>query len=107
MPYLLPGIAKSHNTVLEEPLDKFREHFEVNTLGPVILYQNVRSLIPRGGVFAVTSSSVGSISMDTGLPVASYGMSKAAVNYIVAKIGYEDKDVVTLALQWVTVFHLS
>ncbi len=78
-----------------------RKHYEVNTLGPVMLYQAVRPLLSKGAVFGVTSSATAMLSVDVGVPVGSYGASKAALNYIVTRIGFEDKDIVAVAIQWV------
>ncbi len=98
---LCAGTVLGFGPILNESLDRFRHHFEVNTLGPVMLYQSIRALIPTGGVFAVTSSAAGSISEDVEFPAGSYGVSKAAVNAVIARIGYEDKEIVALALQCV------
>ena len=45
------------------PIDQFKEHYEVNTLGPVVLFQAAHELLfksPRP-TFVIVSSFIGSI----------------------------------------------
>lgn len=73
------------------------EHFKVNTLGSLSLYQAVYPLLKkakRGAKFITISSRLGSnghmeqYSQDT----TAYGISKAAVNFFMRKTHYETED---------------
>lgn len=84
------------------PLEAVREHFEINTLAPLTLWQACVGLLrkserPR---FMAVSSSLGSL-QGTGemkFPVAAYGSSKAALNYVVRKCHWEEEGVVAFSV---------
>ncbi|MCJ1356594.1 MAG: hypothetical protein MMC33_006589, partial [Icmadophila ericetorum] len=106
------GIA-SYNKSGETSPEQMREHFAINTIGPLVLFQAcLPLLLPSGssnstsseshtgeteqkGIFTAISSLVGSISSMGGLPLQStaYGSSKAALNYVVRKIHFEYPDI--------------
>ncbi|PQE19536.1 hypothetical protein CJF32_00007494 [Rutstroemia sp. NJR-2017a WRK4] len=111
------GQATSFHSVLETSLDEMREHFEVNTLFPLALWQVLRPFfvvekgqegnegegeIERKVIYI--SSSLGSIAgMESGVPSLAYGVSKAGGDYFVRKVHFEEEGVVSLALHpgWV------
>ncbi|PQE26865.1 toxin biosynthesis ketoreductase protein [Rutstroemia sp. NJR-2017a BVV2] len=111
------GQATSFHSVAETSLDEMREHFEVNTLFPVALWQVLRPFFGVGesvgmeegkgqGVRKIIyiSSSLGSIAgMESGVPSLAYGVSKAGGDYFVRKVHFEEEGVVSLALHpgWV------
>lgn len=68
-----------------------RDHFEVNTLGPQLLFQTFAPLLFASSAphFVAISTTVGSISMKLPIPAAAYGASKAALNYLVAQISIQ------------------
>lgn len=84
------------------------ENYKINTLGPILLYQTLQSLILASAApkFIVISSVIGSITaigdMD-GAPVLAYGVSKAGVNFFVRNLHFEVKELVTLSVHpgWV------
>ncbi len=88
------GIANSYANPAEEDLDAIREHFEVNTLGPLVLYQATRYLLKQSAEpkFIVISTVIASIAMQEKLPFpgVAYGTSKAAVNYVTKRIHIEN-----------------
>ncbi|RAL62597.1 hypothetical protein DID88_004444 [Monilinia fructigena] len=93
--------------VLEAKPDAIRRHFNVNTIGPLLLFQAFYPLLlassnPR--FFAVTSTlgSIGSIPTYD-VPFFTYGVSKSAANFLVAKISYEVSEITTVAFNpgWV------
>jgi norsolorinic acid ketoreductase len=96
------GIAKYAGLACETPIAEMRDHFEVNAIGPLILFQATKPLLERSLLpkFVVTTSRAGSIGdMDFGqLPVTAYGSSKAAVNYIVRKIHFENPNLIAFAI---------
>ncbi|KAF9474953.1 NAD(P)-binding protein [Pholiota conissans] len=88
------GIANSDAPVHETSIKSFEEHFSVNVLGPIVLFQTFRDLLkaspsPR---FVAISSGAGSIEGLSRNPFnnSPYGTSKAALNWVVRKIHYEN-----------------
>jgi NAD(P)-dependent dehydrogenase (short-subunit alcohol dehydrogenase family) len=78
--------------------------FHVNTLGPLILYQKLASLLsssaaPGGAKFVVISSALGQIAESLPYSYNAYGISKAAVNYVAKKIDQEDAGVTAFPIQ--------
>lgn len=80
-------------------LDTFTDHFDVNTLGPIKLYQAVFPYWTKAhdGVtkkFAFVSSGAGSFALQAKNPFLTYGygLSKAALNFFVAEIARENAD---------------
>jgi len=101
------GIANHFGPLTTTPLSAFHDHFEVNTLGPVVLFQAAHKLLlpsPTGApVFAVISSGAGSIGGFLYLRATPYGMSKAAANFLVKTLDTEHPALVAMAIQpgWV------
>ncbi len=89
------------------PPDAVRRHFEVNTIGPLNL---IKAFIPfleaaPAPKFFVITSIIGSIEAikDFPVPFFAYGLSKAATNYLVRKIAFENPKVTAMAFNpgWV------
>jgi len=95
------GISKSVNKAVTELISEVREHFEVNTLGPLILFQASYKLLKNSASpkFIVLSSGMASIGDMDNLPFpnTAYGSSKAAANYITKKINQENQDINLIA----------
>jgi norsolorinic acid ketoreductase len=89
------GIANYWGSALAVPLDALRDHYNVNTLGTLTLFQATWPLLERSSrpKFVFVSSTVGSISDMEKWPLqgVAYGVSKAAMNYIVRKIHIEQE----------------
>jgi len=87
------GISSSFATSLEVPLEDMREHFEVNVLGPLALFQASYALLKASPEpkFIIVSGAIGSIQIGTTYPAkcTAYGVSKAAVNWLSAKLWHE------------------
>lgn len=73
--------------------------FEVNTLGPLVLYQAFASLLVPGAKFVVISSLIGKINDAIPYSYIAYGASKAAVNYITKKLDQETPDLIAFPVQ--------
>jgi NAD(P)-dependent dehydrogenase (short-subunit alcohol dehydrogenase family) len=89
------AIAKDPATVLDIPLASMREHFEVNTLGPLVLFQATYPLLKVSTAspkFVPVSSGAGSLEFGSKLPMKqiAYGTSKAALNYLTRKLRMEN-----------------
>lgn len=101
------GIAEAYHLASITPLDAVRKHFEVNTIGPLALFQSFLPLLlnAKNPKFVVISTGAGSIGdMDkVPMPVTAYGSSKAAVNFIVRKIHFENEGLIAFPLHpgWV------
>jgi NAD(P)-dependent dehydrogenase (short-subunit alcohol dehydrogenase family) len=78
-------------SVLETSPQAMAEHFAVNTIGPLVLFQATYPLLKASSdapKFIPISSVGGSITYcaPMGIPHLPYGTSKAALNYLTVKI---------------------
>ncbi|KAG9237799.1 hypothetical protein BJ875DRAFT_452828 [Amylocarpus encephaloides] len=97
---------KDFLSVTSTPLENMAASFHINAIGPVALFQALRPLLmeSENAKFIVISSSLGSIAhMEGPVPSAAYGMAKAAVNYAVRKVHFEEASITAMALHpgWV------
>lgn len=99
------GISNYYGPATVTPLSQVREHFEVNAIGTLSLFQEAWPLLKEskkegGPVFLTISSGIGSIGDMAKMPLEStaYGMSKAAVNYAVRKIHFENEGLVAFVI---------
>ena len=92
------GIAKYYNVALKTPLSEFRDHFEVNLIGPVILAQAFVPLISKGGKFIAVSTQAAQIKDVLPVLQSAYGSSKAALNFFIAKIAQENPDIIAFVI---------
>lgn len=85
--------------VAEMSVETMEDHFKVNTIGPITLFQAVRPLLKAsktgGPVFVPITSGLGSITGQdqlVGFPPAfsPYGATKAALNWFTRKIHFEE-----------------
>jgi norsolorinic acid ketoreductase len=85
------AIAHSYHPILSTPLHKFNDHFQTNAVGVVILFQALHPLLKESSIkkFIPISSMAGTITNRPPFPMAGYGTSKAALNYITAAIHSE------------------
>ncbi|RGP63803.1 short-chain dehydrogenase reductase sdr [Fusarium sporotrichioides] len=92
------GIALDGGRVRDTTVDNMNKHFEVNTIGPVVLFQAVADLLQASKtgrpIFAATSTLIGSMgAMEhlVGFPLTSpYGGSKAALNWFIRRLHFEE-----------------
>ena len=88
-----------------------KEHFNVNTIGPLLLFQATLPLLKEAahgsGKYVGVSSPIGSIGgmEQRPYPMTAYGVSKAALNWLVRKIHFENEDIISFALDPGYVFH--
>ena len=79
-----------------------REHFEVNTVGALVLFQAVLPLLEAAQTpkFVPISTIVGSIGAveKINIPTMAYGASKAALSYVTTKIDLEYPNIIAFPL---------
>ncbi|WWC67870.1 uncharacterized protein I206_101787 [Kwoniella pini CBS 10737] len=98
------GICSDQDAISSIDPESFTYHFNINTRGPLILYQAVRDLLiaPNSreqSKFIVISSALSSLSdEDHCKGQTTYGTSKAAVNYLTRKIHFEEPDLIAFLI---------
>jgi norsolorinic acid ketoreductase len=96
------GIGSGWVSVAESNVAEAIQHLNINAAGPLGLYLAVRPLLLKASEprFVVISSELGSISMqaERKIPDAVYGMSKAAVNFLVNKIHNEEEKLIAFPI---------
>ncbi|KAJ7035711.1 hypothetical protein C8F04DRAFT_1258592 [Mycena alexandri] len=101
------GIAKYAGMFTTTPLSEFRDHWEVNTLGTVVMFQAAHALLlasPTGApIFAYISSAGGSMARYYHAQSAAYGSSKAAANFFIKVLDAEHPSLIAVAIHpgWV------
>jgi len=89
------GILQNGEKAQQASVDSLDQHFEVNAVGPLLLFQALYSLLANrdSRKFITVSSAAGSIALTAGIPVplTVYGASKAALNFITQSIHKEHK----------------
>jgi norsolorinic acid ketoreductase len=101
------GIAKYWGAGVSTPAESMLEHFKVNALGPLVLFQAVWPLLEKAKTpkFITIGTPVGSITEIENFPLPSmaYGSSKAALHFITRKLHFEHPTLTSyvLAPGWV------
>ncbi|PRP85686.1 hypothetical protein PROFUN_06520 [Planoprotostelium fungivorum] len=88
------GIASMDHLLKSVPLEDVNEHFHVNVVGVLVLFQATLPLLLKRTtrVFQAVSSLAGSNAFAlqlAGTPTGTYSLSKAALNYLVRRISVE------------------
>ncbi|KAJ2896367.1 hypothetical protein MKZ38_005592 [Zalerion maritima] len=101
------GICHTATPVLSSSTEALGEHFAINTAAPLHLLRAAAPLLKKSTsgrpTFVGISSFVGTISgldllADFPAVVAPYGASKAALNWLVRRLHFEEKWLLSLAL---------
>ena len=101
------GLLDQWGPVSEVAPSDLRKHFEINTIAPIKLFQATKPLLdnaqnPR---FFITSTNIASIGLmeKIPMPTIAYGLTKAAANYAISKIHFENPEISAVALHpgWV------
>ncbi|KAL9596518.1 MAG: hypothetical protein Q9219_005739 [cf. Caloplaca sp. 3 TL-2023] len=102
------GVAKHIGVALDTPPKELKDHFEINTVSHLLLFQATWPLLttttsePK---FIIISSSVGSIGAmeKEPVPMLAYGSSKAATNFLVRKLHFEHEKLICFTIHpgWV------
>ncbi|KAJ5174168.1 Short-chain dehydrogenase/reductase SDR [Penicillium canariense] len=89
-------------TVADSTIAQIQTHLDVNTVGPVRLFQATLPLLKKSSSarFILSSSLMATIGgiKDIPIKIAPYGASKAAANFFVRKINFEHDEIATLAI---------
>lgn len=94
------GIAQNGTSVAQTTSESLRTHMATNAIGPVLLFQAIKPLLQASKtgnpIFVAVSTIAGSIGgqeMLKGMPsvVSPYGASKAALNWLVGRLHYEEE----------------
>ncbi|GJN90886.1 hypothetical protein Rhopal_003900-T1 [Rhodotorula paludigena] len=82
------GVQTGCYSILKTTHQDLTQSFEVNAVGPVLLFQALYPLLVKSSApqFAVVSSILASIGLAFPFESEAYGISKAAVNYAVKRI---------------------
>jgi len=96
------GISKYYGIAAITPISEVRDHFEVNIVGTIVLFQATWPLLKLSSnpMFVALSTGAASIGdMDTiPIPATAYGMSKVALNYMVRKIHFENPELIAFPI---------
>ncbi|KAK5053914.1 hypothetical protein LTR84_001876 [Exophiala bonariae] len=97
------GVSKYFGPARATPAAEMTEHFAINTVAPLLLFQATATLLdaaPGTPKFVVLSSGAGSLGMVEDLPVenTAYGASKAAANFVTRRIHYENPRLVAFPI---------
>ncbi|KAM0750858.1 NAD(P)-binding protein [Meredithblackwellia eburnea MCA 4105] len=86
------GVVTHFGPVSSTPLESFESHFNINTLGPIRLYQAFHDLLLKSSSPQYLLISTAGASLGTPVPflVGAYGASKAAANFLTTKIHQEE-----------------
>ncbi|KAI9639450.1 uncharacterized protein MKK02DRAFT_39748 [Dioszegia hungarica] len=81
------------------PKDIYSE-FDINLIGGLVLFQNLVPLLQAAPSpkFITISSAAGSIALALGVPITSYGISKASANFLAKKIDVDYPDIISFPL---------
>ena len=93
------GMSHSNGRVLDNTPEALRDHFNVNTIAPVVLFQAVYPLLKASKtgnpIFLPISTALGSIGLQPSLSAfpsafSPYGASKTALNWLAVRIHLEE-----------------
>lgn len=94
------GIINSTPLVREATPQGLLEHYNFNVVSPVLLYQATREFLlqSKNPKFIATSGSGGSIAQQEKIkaPLAEYGPSRAALNWLFSKVHFEEERIVAV-----------
>ncbi|KAF5970001.1 ketoreductase [Fusarium bulbicola] len=96
------GISKYFGTAEVTPVKEMIDHFKINTVAPLLLFQATWPLLhtAKAPKFVSISSGAGSLGFMENLKVenTAYGSSKAALNFITRRIHFENQHLVAFSI---------
>lgn len=97
-----PGVSSGITDLKTVTTAQLHSDFNVNILGPIVLYQNFVGSLAKSDTsakFVVISSEIAQITNMPPYPMASYGISKAGVNFVAKKINEDNKELISFPMQ--------
>ncbi|KAL1740426.1 hypothetical protein HDZ31DRAFT_85439 [Schizophyllum fasciatum] len=92
------AVCKDMGPLLNATADSMREHFDVNVIGTLMLFQAAHPLMKtsptRKFVVVGAHGGVASFGPEYGVPLGPYAVTKAAVHYLAKKLQFENEDFV-------------
>ncbi|GAB1317998.1 hypothetical protein MFIFM68171_08208 [Madurella fahalii] len=95
------AIVKHYPLVKDAQRSEILEHYQVNVLGPITLYQATRDLLqksPGKPIFAFVGSEAGARRRQPAIPNALYGPTKSVLEWLGVRINAEDEWLNTFVL---------
>jgi norsolorinic acid ketoreductase len=96
------GILNYYGLAKDTPTKEFIDHFHVNVVGPLLLFQATLPLLEaaKNPKFVTIGTFLGSIGEIRNAPftVAAYGSSKAALHYLTVKIASENPKLIAFPI---------
>jgi len=104
------GSSTGRATIASATLTQLRSDFEINTIGPIVLFQAFESLLSasdaRGGAkFIIVSSVLGQIAEASDYSYDAYGISKAGANFVAKKLSQEVPGLISFPMQYAIFEH--
>lgn len=95
--------ASAHQKISQIKIEDLKEHFDINTLSVVRLFQATLPLQEKATnpIFLVNSAGAGTIAgmeQFAHFPLNSYAASKAAVNFLTRRIHFENPNLIAFAV---------
>lgn len=115
------GTGEYYGAAVTTPAEEYRKHFDVNALAPMILFQTFWPLLQKSPSpkFIAISSRLGSIdglefwaglpgnALQTYMPAAPYGGSKAMLNYFMRRLHFEHANLIAFPLSPGCVYYMD
>jgi norsolorinic acid ketoreductase len=96
------GLGTDWSPVLQTTPKALREHYEVNTIGPLTLFQATWPLLEKSKSpkYVLMASGLSSFTLAEHIPIpcAGYAASKAAITFLARKIHFEHKSLTSIIL---------
>ena len=97
------GISAYFGKATETPAGQMTDHFSVNTIGSLSLFQATASLLslaerPKFVAISSGAGSIGGMEALKDVQNTAYGASKAALNFVVRKIHFENPGLIAFSV---------
>jgi norsolorinic acid ketoreductase len=95
-------VARPGKSVATASLDEMYDHFKVNAIGSLVLYQATKPLLDKSSnaKLVFISTAAASIGIQAAFPFNNtpYSVSKAALNTIGARLAFEEKNKIVVLM---------
>ncbi|KAK1924323.1 hypothetical protein DB88DRAFT_510689 [Papiliotrema laurentii] len=83
------AINNAEDLLVKTDPTEFDQHLNVNVRGVLVLFQALHPLLAKDGKFIIISSGAGTIGQDLKPRGGTYGLTKAALNYLTRQLHFE------------------